>query len=138
MAEDHWQPARLIPTSGINGQEEAKRRATSALLAVLSSVREFGVAITKPIGAPVGQLVNLIEVPFKTSDDRTVYPDGLLETSRAGKTWTCLVEVQTGIAELERAQIETYLDVARDNGFQVVLTISSSRPTKGVECSSPG
>jgi peptide deformylase len=29
MAEDHWQPARLIPTSGISGQEEAERDADS-------------------------------------------------------------------------------------------------------------
>jgi hypothetical protein len=30
MAEEHWQTARLIPTSGINSQDETERRATSA------------------------------------------------------------------------------------------------------------
>ncbi|MEX2294298.1 MAG: hypothetical protein WD691_10975 [Acidimicrobiales bacterium] len=132
MAEDDWQLARLIPTSGIHGVEEAERRATSALLAVMGSVREFGSAITKPLGAPAGQLDCFIEVPFK-ADERTVYPDGVLQTTRASKTWTALVEVKTGSSELERPQVESYLDVARENGHQVVLTISNQMaPASGL------
>lgn len=132
MAEDHWQSARLIPTSGINGQEEAERRATSALLAVMGAVREFSVALTKPFGAPAAQLGTFIEVPFKTGE-RTCYPDGVLETSRGSKSWSALVEVKTGAAELERTQIETYLDVARDNGVDAVITISNQlAPAPGV------
>jgi hypothetical protein len=125
MAEDNWQQARLIPTSGINGQDEAERRATSALLAVMGSVREFGQAIVKPLGAPGGTVNTFIEVPFKTADDRSCAPDGLLEVARAGRTWTALVEVKTGAAELAQPQVEMYLDVARDNNFDVVLTISN-------------
>ena len=41
MVEENWHEARLIPTSGINGAEEQERRATSALLAVVSVVKEF-------------------------------------------------------------------------------------------------
>lgn len=122
--ESNWQEARLIPTSGISGPDEAERRATSALLSVMGAVREFGMAMVKPLGAPAGQLVTYIETPFKLKD-RSCQPDGLLRTSRAGRTWTCLVEVKTGAAELERAQVETYLDVARENGFDCVLTISN-------------
>lgn len=124
MTEDNWQQARLIPTSGISGPDEAERRATSALLAVMGSVREFGTAIIKGLGAPGGQLGTFIEVPFK-ADERTIYPDGVLQTSRGGRTWTCLVEVKTGASELERPQVEAYLDVARENGFDGVLTISN-------------
>ena len=132
MAEDNWQQARLIPTSGINGPDEAERRATSALLAVMGSVREFGQAIVKPLGAPGATLATFIEVPF-ASGERTIYPDGVLEASRGGRTWTCLVEVKTGASELERPQVECYLDVARDNGFDAVLTISNQlAPAPGV------
>lgn len=132
MAEGHWQPARLIPTSGINGQDEAERRATSALLAVLCSVKEFGVAITKPLGAPAGGIGTFIEVPFVLGE-RTVFPDGVIEIGRAGRTWTALLEVKTGAAELQRDQVENYLDVARDNGFDVVLTVSNQlSPSPGV------
>jgi hypothetical protein len=132
MAEDGWQRARLIPTSGISGQEEAERRATSALLAVMGSVREFGQAMVRGLGAPAGQLGTYIEVPF-TAGERTIYPDGVLETSRGSRTWTCLVEVKTGSCELERQQVESYLDVARENDFDGVLTISNQMaPAPGV------
>lgn len=124
MAEDGWQQARLIPTSGINGTEKAERRATSALLAVMRSVREFGHCIVRGLGAPAGQLGAFIEAPFE-ADDRTIYPDGVLQATRGGRTWTCLVEVKTSSSELERDQVESYLDVARENGFNAVLTISN-------------
>lgn len=42
MAEETWNETRLIPTSGINGADEQERRATSALLAVMGSVKELG------------------------------------------------------------------------------------------------
>lgn len=133
MAEDHWQTARLIPTSGINGVGEAERRATSGLMAVMSAVPEFGHAVIKPLGSPAGRIVTFIEVPFKISE-QTCYPDGLIETTaRGGKRWTALVEVKTGSSDLERPQIENYLDVARDNGFDVVITISNQlAPAPGV------
>ncbi len=132
MADDHWQVARLIPTSGISGSDDAERRATSALLSVVTAVREFGAAIVRPLGAPAGAIAGYIEVPFKLGD-RTVIPDGVLETSRGGRTWTALIEVKTGSMELKREQIEAYLDVAREQGLDVVLTISNQMaPAPGV------
>ncbi|MCZ7630259.1 MAG: hypothetical protein M5U19_14960 [Microthrixaceae bacterium] len=57
----------------------------------------------------------------------------MLETSRGSKSWRALVEVKTGSAELERAQIETYLDVARDNDVDAVITVSNQlAPAPGV------
>ncbi|MCA1846102.1 MAG: stress response protein, partial [Actinobacteria bacterium] len=100
MSQDHWQPARLIPTSGISGLEEAERRATSALLAVMGAVKEFGLAMLKPLGAPSGTIVPYIEVPFTTTDGRACRPDGIVQTTRAGKVWTALIEVKTGSCDL--------------------------------------
>jgi hypothetical protein len=127
MAEEAWHEARLIPTSGINGPEEQERRATSALLAVMSSVREFGRVMTQPLGAPAGHLQTYIEVPFLLGESR-VYPDGLIRSSRGSKTWTALVEVKTGANQLEAQQLENYLDVAREHGFDALLTISNEIP----------
>lgn len=127
MAEEAWHEARLIPTSGINGPDEQERRATSALLAVMSSVREFGKVMTQPLGAPAGQLQTYIEVPFMLGESR-IYPDGLLRVSRGSKTWTALVEVKTGTNQLEAQQLENYLDVAREQGFDALLTISNEIP----------
>jgi hypothetical protein len=127
VAEEAWHEARLIPTSGINGAEEQERRATSALLAVMSSVREFGRALTKPFGAPAGTLETYIEVPFALGDKR-LYPDGLIRVSRGQKVWTALVEVKTGTNQLATEQLENYLDIAREQGFDAVLTISNEIP----------
>lgn len=127
MAEETWHAARLIPTSGISGAEEQERRATSALLAVMSAVKEFGRAITAPLGAPSGAVETFIEVPFMV-EDRRVYPDGLIRVSRGSRSWVCLVEVKTGSNELDAAQLDTYLDVARAEGFDALLTISNQIP----------
>jgi hypothetical protein len=43
--EETWQRARLIPTTGIGGQDEQEQRATSSLLAVIGAVPQFGRAI---------------------------------------------------------------------------------------------
>ena len=59
-----WEVARLIPVSGMRNSEEQERRATSALLAVLSAVDEFGLAFAKPYGAIKGQFESYIETPF--------------------------------------------------------------------------
>ena len=120
-----WESARLIPVSGIRNAEEQERRATSALLAVLSAVDEFGLAFTKPYGAPKGRLLAFIEVPFELADGRTVRPDGLIQITRGKRSWTALVEVKTGNNGLKHEQIEAYLDLAKEQGFDCVITISN-------------
>lgn len=127
MAEETWHLARLIPTSGINGADEQERRATSALLAVMISVREFGRALTTRFGAPAGVVEAYIEVPFLLGESRH-YPDGLIRVTRGSKTWTALVEVKTSTNELQAPQLETYLDIAREQGFDALLTISNQIP----------
>jgi len=126
--ESAWEPARLIPISGINGAEEQERRGTSALLAVLVSVKEFGRALTTQFGAPAGTIEAFIEVPFAVGDAK-VRPDGLIRVRRGSKTWVALVEVKTGRSSLRSDQVEAYLDVARDHDFDAVLTISNEMET---------
>jgi hypothetical protein len=125
--EQTWSAARLIPTSGINGAEEQERRGTSALLAVMSSVKEFGRTLTAPLGAPAGHLDTYIEVPFELGD-RKLFPDGLIRAKRGIKEWTALVEVKTGTNLLATEQLENYLDIAREHGFQALITISNEIP----------
>jgi len=122
-----WSVARLIPTSGINGADEQERRATSALLAVVSSVKEFARTLTAPLGAKAGSAEAYIEVPFDLGDKR-VFPDGLIRIRRGSYTWTALVEVKTGDNVLVTEQLENYLDVAREHGYDALLTISNEIP----------
>lgn len=127
MAVKAWHEARLIPTSGISGGLEQERRATSALLAVVRAVQEFGRAILKPCGAPAGKIEAYVEVPFELGK-KQVRPDGLLRVSRGKREWTALVEVKTADNGLDKEQIENYLDVARQNGYDAVITISNEIP----------
>lgn len=120
-----WESARLIPVSGMRNAVEQERRASSALLAVLSAVDEFGLAFAKPYGALKGQFESYIEIPFELADGRSVRPDGLIRTSRGKRAWAALIEVKTGSNELKRDQIEAYLDLAKEQGFDCVITISN-------------
>jgi hypothetical protein len=124
MTEPAWQQARLIPTSGINGAQEQERRATSALLVVMTAVKEYGRTLTKGLGAHAGDIETFIEVEFDL-DGKKVIPDGLIRVSRGSRVWAALVEVKTGRNELQSEQLENYLEVARRNGLQALLTISN-------------
>ena len=101
MGEVDWERARLFPVSGIGGADEQERRAASALLAVIQSVREFGRAITVPMGAPTGRLSAFIEVPFRDGD-RSLRPDGLIQVISGQRTWTALVELPKAKAQVTR------------------------------------
>jgi len=127
VAEEAWHAARLIPTSGISGFEEQERRATSALLAVMSSVKEFSRTLLGALGAPSGVVETYIEVPFKLGE-KAWRPDGLIRVTRGSKSWTALVEVKTGKNLLATDQLEAYLDIAREQGFDALVTISNEIP----------
>src|ERR1035437_6933121 len=121
-----WRHARLIPTYGTRTQQEQEKRATSCLLAVMHGVPEFGHALLTELGAPKAPSIETFaEVRFKDATGKTVIPDGAIVCRRGSKTWTCLVEVKTGSARLKDDQVASYLDVARENGFDGVLTIST-------------
>lgn len=123
-----WQPARLIPVTGLAGPDEQERRGSSALLAVISSVREFGRALTTRYGAPAGTIDTFIEVPFILGD-ASYRPDGLIRVQRGKRQWTALIEVKTGRNQLNVEQVTAYVDIARQEGFDAVITISNEIST---------
>jgi hypothetical protein len=107
-------------------QQEQEKRATSCLLAVMHGVPEFGHALLRELGAPKSPVIETFaEVRFKDPAGKTVIPDGAIVCRRGGRTWTCLVEVKTGAAQLSDDQVSCYLDIAREHGFDGVLTIST-------------
>jgi hypothetical protein len=118
-------PARLIPVAGIRGQEEQEIRAASSLLAVMGAVDEFGRALMREIGAPAGRISTFTEVPLKTAEGKTARPDGAIVVERGKTSWRCLVEVKTGNVPLGVDQVSRYLDLAREHGFDALLTISN-------------
>ena len=128
-----WGHARLIPTFGIRNQQEQEKRATSCLLAVMHGVPEFGHALLKELDAPKAPAIETFaEVRFKDANGKTVIPDGAIVCRRGKKIWTCLVEVKTGSAQLKDEQVSAYLDIAKANQFDGVLTISGTPRDLGV------
>ena len=119
-----WQAARLFSVVGQGTAEEKERRATSTLLSTMMAVRDFGRALVARFGGPAGSVEAYLEVPFKL-EDRTVIPDGVIRVARAGRIWTALLEVKTGAAALRNDQIERYLDLARQQGYDAVITLSN-------------
>jgi hypothetical protein len=123
--EEDWQPARLIPVTGIGGQDEQEQRATSSLLAVMGAVPQFGHAILNYFGAPAGRIRTFTEIRFIDGDTKLSIPDGAIVVERGKARWVCLVEVKTAGATLRADQVERYLELARNSGFDAVLTISN-------------
>ena len=66
--EESWRTARLIPTTGIGGQEEQEQRATSSVLAVMAAVPQFGRAILNHVEAPGGRIQTFTEIRFVDED----------------------------------------------------------------------
>ena len=128
--DETWQPARLIPVSGLSNTDEQERRGASALLAVMQSVKEYGRAVLQKVGAPAGRIETFIEVPFEINGTK-YRPDGLVRVRRGTTTWTALVEVKTGREKLVESQIKAYLEIARLEGFDAVITISNELATMG-------
>jgi hypothetical protein len=100
---------------------------------VLSVVPPFAYSVLVPFGAPRGKIETFSEVRFTDAAGKAHRPDGAIVVTRGGKSWTALVEVKTGTASLNEEQVNRYLDLARDNGFDCVITISNdivSSPTE--------
>ncbi len=136
------QRARLIPTSGIGNDREAEQRATSALLAVMTIVRDFSIAVLSPLGASRAKKAEVeafTEVEISLPEGSKVRPDGLLRVTYGSTTWTALVEVKTGDSELEADQLNSYLLGAREVGADTVISISNelgiagAHPTPGLK-----
>ncbi len=131
MSEDPeagWVRARLISTAGIRGAQEQETRATSALLAVMHGVPEFGSSLLRLAGGPRGTRTvdTYAEIRLKGAGGNDLRPDGaaVVKVPRVGRrSW--LIEVKTGTNQLDPEQVDAYLDLAKDGGFDGVLTISN-------------
>lgn len=133
MAEPTFTKARLIPVSGIGSAQEAEQRATSALLAVMSVVRDLSLELLTPLGASRAHRATVetfIEVHMPKTKIR---PDGLIRVEYGKSSWSAFVEVKTGDNSLTADQVNAYWDLAREWDVDHVLTISNEiAPKEGV------
>jgi hypothetical protein len=118
--------ARLFPVLADTSKEG---RTLSILLACLENVEEFGRAMFADIGQRVGQrsrIESFTEVVLhKGAAELSHRPDGLLVVRSGSNQWRALVEAKIGNAELSPEQVEAYLELAKLNGIDALITISN-------------
>ena len=129
---EQWQRARLIPASSSRTSDENEQRATSALLAVLGIIPVFAKSLLTPLGASITRnttIETFIETTFDLPGGGKVRPDGLIRISRPKHApFVALVEVKTGRNTLNPEQLNSYIEVARSEGFDCIWTISNEIP----------
>jgi hypothetical protein len=118
--------ARLFPVLADTSKEG---RTLSILLACLENVHEFGRALMAGLGQRVGvrsQILTYTEVVLqKGISDQAFRPDGLIDLRTGSNHWSALVEAKVGSSDLTADQIECYLDIAKLNGVDALITISN-------------
>ena len=140
--------ARLFPVLADSSKEG---RALSVLLACVANIDDLGESLLGTLGQRLGvrsRVSAYTEVVLKeTPEGVSGRPDGLiLVQSGRRNVWSALVEAKVRRSQLDAAQIETYLRLARVNNIDAVVTISNdfaavpnhhpiriSRIPKGVE-----
>lgn len=118
-------PARLFPVLAETSKEG---RSLSVLLSCLISVREFGQIMMASIGQRVGSAAKMeaySEVRLPKNADTNCRPDGLIVLRVGKRVWTALIEAKVGNAEIQVEQIERYLQLAKLNSIDAVITISN-------------
>lgn len=118
--------ARLFPVLADTSKEG---RSTSILLSCLAHVREFGQSILGSIGQRVGKRTRIdayTEIAFASQQgSRKHRPDGLIVLIVGSREWRAFVETKVGNAELGEEQIAAYLELAKAQGVDAVITVSN-------------
>lgn len=118
--------ARLFPVLADTSKEG---RTLSILLACIENVQELGQSLLSDLGIRVGvrtKIETYTEVVFhKGNNDKALRPDGLIVVRNGSKQWSALVEAKVGKNELTTEQIEGYLEIAKQNGIDALITISN-------------
>ncbi|MBL1377389.1 hypothetical protein [Zobellella iuensis] len=119
--------ARLIPVVADTNREQ---RAASILLAALRGVYEFRQMMLASLGLRVGNRASLdawTEVVLENDDvtSKNDRPDGLIVLGTGRKHWSALIEAKIGSAEIGEEQLKHYLQQAKKNKIDAVITITN-------------
>ena len=117
--------ARLFPVLADTSKEG---RTLSVVLACIAYVDEFKTALFGSLGQRLGVRTKIdvfTEIAFKEASKIPGRPDGLVILTNGSRTWTALIEAKVGNAQLDATQIEAYLQIARVNKIDAIITISN-------------
>ena len=120
------EPSRLFPVLADTSKEG---RTLSIFLSCLENIDEFGRALLGGLGVRLGARAKIdtyTEVVLtKNSLETRHRPDGLIVVSTGKSVWRALVEAKVGSSDLTNEQIEAYLNLAKQNGIDAVITLSN-------------
>jgi hypothetical protein len=119
------EPARLFPILADTSREQ---RMASIFLSLLPQIPPLAAAVLNTVGVRVGKRTTIeafTEVVFKERNDKKDRPDGLLIISTGKATWSALIEAKIGKAKLDSDQVQRYIEIAKANGIDAVITISN-------------
>jgi hypothetical protein len=118
--------ARLIPITADSNKEA---RTLSVLLAMASAIPDLGHALFESVGQRIGKRAKIEVytevVPRHISPDVKDRPDGLAVIKVGKKVWSAFIEAKIGNSSLKSEQIERYLELAKTNGVDALITISN-------------
>lgn len=116
--------ARLIPVAS-----KPEVRNTCVTCAMLIAVDEFAEALLGALGAPTGKRAKTrvwVEPVFASAkNDNKDRPDALIVVDNGRREWRALVEAKAKGADLYPDQVERYLDIAKGQSIDAVVTISN-------------
>ncbi|SDZ14353.1 hypothetical protein SAMN05444004_106206 [Jannaschia faecimaris] len=115
--------ARLFPVLAETSKE---KRVASIFLAVMTQIPALAQDVLGAVGVRVGkrtQVRAFTEVVLK--GDSASRPDGLIVVDTGRTHWSALVEAKVGRNDLDDEQVQRYVELARANGIDAVITISN-------------
>ncbi len=122
----HGHRARLFP---ILSDSQKEQKSLSIILATMISVRPFAESVLSSFGQKLGkrsQIECFTEVTLtnevKNFKDR---PDALIVVKSGKKSWSALVEAKAKKNNLDYQQLERYVQLAKANGIDALITISN-------------
>lgn len=119
------EPARLFPVLADTSREN---RMASIFLSLLPQIPPLAAAVLNTVGVRIGKRTSIeayTEVVLKESSDTNDRPDGLLIVSTGKSTWSALIEAKIGKSKLGSDQVQRYVEMAKANGIDAVITISN-------------
>lgn len=117
--------ARLFP---IVAETSKEKRIVSTFLAVLPQVPDLASALFASAGQRIGKRTKIetyTEVVLQNGGAGNDRPDGFVRVKSGSKEWTALIEAKIGKAEIQEEQVSKYIELAKANGIDAVITLSN-------------
>ncbi|OUR80023.1 hypothetical protein A9Q83_02315 [Alphaproteobacteria bacterium 46_93_T64] len=119
------EPARLLPVLKEVNKED---RATSILLGTFRGVPLFAKDLLESIGQRIGtrnKIQCFSQVVLKEPKEGKLRPDGLIIIEKPKGAWLTMIESKVGSANIEKEQILSYVELAKKNNIDAIVTISN-------------